>query len=90
MIVLGRVIDGVASGAFYAHERGPDGGYTGHLAFGRMHADRVAQNDATACILAGHRHLGIDLTRFAGEWPMIRVYGRLFGRSFDRWFGGNA
>lgn len=43
--------------------------------------------DPICFVSEAHWHLGWRFARFTGCWPMLRLYGRVFGRNFDSWIG---
>ena len=89
MIALGRVgCDGYARGIFVAASAGRGVAFIFDVAVGAIRSRLLTEEDPICFVSGPHRHLGFRIVRFTGGWPMFRVYGRLFGRRFDRWIGG--
>lgn len=89
MIALSRLADdGYMRGLFVAASIGRGMAFNFDVAVGAIRARMLTEADPICFISDAHRHLGFRIVRFTGDWPLWRFYGRLFGRSFDRWIGG--
>ena len=89
MIALSRLgRDGYNRGLFLTASSGRGIAFSLDVAIGAIRAASMTAEDPICFISDAHAHLGFRITRFTGDWPLWRFYGRLFGRSFDRWIGG--